>query len=272
LAENTEIIHNNVLVRHIGDMAIWLSTFVGLPPDDGCLLPSLPLVETGLPIHICGNLKIQHKKIEEVAGKIKDNNTPDQSDYKMLHKEFQAYIAALLDAEEERKKIVETELMLLSRDEVMSELRREMSRLERNHTVFCLASLCVDQTDEWQNTEVQRILNKKIHKLLRDFDDCYNLGNTEAILCLKDTDLLDAKNILLRLCKQIDEADFGGKGITVSCGVTEPVEGDRVETLIKGIEFERNEARKAGGNAVFEYVEKAPLSKLSKGDNPIQSN
>lgn len=261
----------HIIVEHIADMAMWLASFVdhyAFNADKIPEMPGLSYVEIGLPIQICADLKVKHTAIEKIVKAAQSAKTLSNHDFHDLEAGFQKYMQALLEAEKERKKLYEQELELLNSGQLASELKREMSRLERNNTTFCLANVCIDQRDISSDLEVQRILNKKIQHLLRDFDDSYNLGDTETVLCLKDIDLLDAKNILLRLCKEVSETDFGQHYITVSAGVCEPVSGDKIENLLAGIKREREEARQSGGNTVFDYIEKSPLARLTESDIP----
>lgn len=260
-----------MLLRHILDMAHWQSDFAlfALSGDAEYMEPpKLSYVEVGLPVETCGTLKLKHKSleaaIEEAAGK---GRPLPVDDYKNISKIVASYLEMLADAidMDENMGLVDRALKVVTEDKMIGQLKREMSRLERNNTVFCLANLAIDQPEYKNDILVQERLNEKVLDILRNFDDAFNLGETETVLCLKDIDILDASSVLERLCKEIAETDFEGRKITLSCGVTEPVEGDKVQSLLRGIRGVRDDAQRAGGNAVYEHEEKSALARLAEG-------
>lgn len=269
--QNKALEIQNILIRHVGHMADWFACFAAQnllsghhrkPP------PSLSYAETGLPIEICANLKMKHKSLELAADKIIKGGASDKSeDFESLRAKFKDYIDLIVKISEQTLSDSQNAARPLEYDDIRSRLQREMKRLERNNTSFCLANLAIDQPEHLKNTKIQERLKREVDDILRSFDDSYSLGKTEMVLCLKDIDLLDAASVLERLCKKIAAIEFEGHFITLSCAVVEPAPGDNIDHILEGVKKERIKAQKEGGNTVYEHLEKSPLARLAEDQN-----
>ncbi len=157
---------------------------------------------------------------------------------------------------------------------VMKEdIERELHRMARRGTPFCLAYVRIDQfpTIQWGENEddedklVRRSANF-IKDCLRSFDDAYYLGKGDFLLFLKQTDMHGSQaaitrfNIIVRDAKTRVMVASGSTNLTFSTCIAEPHPGDRVEDLLTHM---RNDltATAVDGGMVLQYQDISPLQR-----------
>jgi len=172
---------------------------------------------------------------------------------------------------------IDTVTGLRSAAGMKNEIARELDRRDRKSDVFCVCALSIDghealaeEYGERRIKEVYAHIAEILLDSLRSYDDGYFLGEGEYLLCLKHAELLDACTVMDRICARIAKtpASTGGTNetiaVTVSCGVAEPVPGEKIDDIFANAERAMKEARAEGGNQVLDWKEKSALQQYAE--------
>lgn len=156
------------------------------------------------------------------------------------------------------------------------DLMRELERRNRKGTPFAVTVCSIDHFADYaaQNPEenahaVIQHLARLLKNTLRTFDDIYHLGQGEFVLCLKDTEAVDAYLVTDRLCELVREKPVslpggGEAAITISCGVSEPLPGDEGADITASAYKALKEAQGMGGDKCMQYEEVSPLMRFAR--------
>lgn len=172
---------------------------------------------------------------------------------------------------------IDTVTGLRSAAGMKNEIARELDRRDRKSDVFCVCALSIDghaalaeERGERRMKEIYAHIAEILMDSLRSYDDGYYLGEGEYMLCLKHVKLLDACTVMDRIIAKIAKtpARFNGteeqQAVTVSCGVAEPVPGDKIDDIFANATRAMQEARDEGGNQVMEWKEKSALQQYAE--------
>lgn len=165
---------------------------------------------------------------------------------------------------------------LRSPSRLIPDTKRELDRLARHGKGFCLALARIDDFDalaaissEDEMNGYIRLVADLIKLSVRSFDDAYYLPNNEFVLCLKQTDVTGGISALERLRKQLEQqnvcysaADGSRKELSISCCISEPVEGDDVNELLRHLRDDLSRSEQdSTDSSVLKYHELSPLQR-----------
>lgn len=203
-----------------------------------------------------------------------------QENYTALTQCMDAYIKQLQKFSEDlagSNFSIDTVTGLRSAAGMKNEIARELDRRDRKSDVFCVCAISIDghealaeERGERRMKEVYAHIAELLMDSLRSYDDGYYLGEGEYLLCLKHAELLDACTVMDRICARIaaTPARMGGTdeeiAVTVSCGVAEPVPGDKIDDIFANAERAMKEAQEEGGNQVMDWKEKSALQQYAE--------
>lgn len=172
---------------------------------------------------------------------------------------------------------IDTVTGLRSAAGMKNEIARELDRRDRKSDVFCVCALSIDghaalaeERGERRMKEVYAHIAEILMDSLRSYDDGYYLGDGEYLLCLKHVELLDACTVMDRIIIRIAQspARFNNTdeklAVTVSCGVAEPVPGDKIDDIFANAQRAMKEAQEEGGNQVMDWKEKSALQQYAE--------
>ncbi|WP_158965481.1 GGDEF domain-containing protein [Paraglaciecola sp. L3A3] len=149
----------------------------------------------------------------------------------------------------------------------ISHVQAELKRCERSNlsAVFCLLDIDFFKriNDKFGHIIGDRVLVKLaqvVKRFLREYDPFGRIGGEEFAIFLPETNMLQAKDIMQRLCDLIVETNFNSSqqsiNLTVSIGLVENWNGATFEQLYSNADVALFEAKGAGRNriAVFEQI------------------
>lgn len=157
---------------------------------------------------------------------------------------------------------------------LQQDLKKEQDRLDRKGTPFCIVQISLDNggfIEEKYNRRtynaVRAHLAKVSTKNLRSFDDAYDLGKAEYMLVLKHIDFKDAVMVAERIQAEIEKnavylPDGTKLDVTVSLGVVEAAEQEKVERTLDYAREAVAEAQRSGGNKIIEHRETSKLARF----------
>lgn len=173
---------------------------------------------------------------------------------------------------------IDTVTGLRSAAGMKNEIERELDRRGRKSDVFCVCDMQIDghealkeEHSEREMKEIYAHIAAVLMDSLRSYDDGYFLGEGEYMLCLKHVELLDACAAMDRIIDKIAArpARLSGSeaavNLTVSCGVAEPVPGDKIDDIFDNAKRAMIQAQEGGGNQVMEWKEKSALQQYADG-------
>ena len=162
------------------------------------------------------------------------------------------------------------------------DFEREMDRIARQGKSFCVSMARIDNFDllkaQSAHDEVDgyiKLISSLIKLSIRSFDDAYYMGGNEFILSLKQADVSGGIAALERLRKELERQDIsvstpdGSLPLSLSCCIAEPVDGDKVDDLIKNLRVDlgKNETMQKS-DSVLQYYELSPLQRyVQQGEN-----
>lgn len=162
---------------------------------------------------------------------------------------------------------------------LQQDLKKEQDRLDRKGTPFCIAQISLDNggfIEEKYNRRtynaVRAHLAKVSTKNLRSFDDAYDLGKAEYMLVLKHIDFKDAIMVSERIRDEVEKnavhlPDGTKLDVTVSLGVVEAAEQEKVERTLDYAREAIAEAQRSGGNKIIEHRETSKLARFVQDHN-----
>ncbi|MFT7003445.1 MAG: diguanylate cyclase (GGDEF)-like protein/PAS domain S-box-containing protein [Sulfurimonas sp.] len=105
--------------------------------------------------------------------------------------------------------------------------------------------------------EVLIKMSKLVESLIRKSDYLFRVGGEEFVLLLTQTNLKDAKNSALKICKSVEESllNITEKSITISMGLSEATDSDTEDTIFKRVDKLLYKSKQSGKNKVS-YNEK----------------
>ncbi|TNE30786.1 MAG: diguanylate cyclase [Alphaproteobacteria bacterium] len=203
-----------------------------------------------------------------------------QENYTALTQCMDAYIKQLQKFSEDlagSNFSIDTVTGLRSAAGMKNEIARELDRRDRKSDVFCVCALSIDghkalaeSRGERRMKEVYAHIAELLMDSLRSYDDGYYLGEGEYLLCLKHAELLDACTVMDRICARIATTPAHMSGtdesvsVTISCGVAEPVPGDKIDDIFANAARAMKEAQEEGGNQVMDWKEKSALQQYAE--------
>lgn len=142
------------------------------------------------------------------------------------------------------------------------DLDREMQRLSRNGNPFSLMIARIDGFVDFDNQrDAVSTTVKNIKKCMRPFDDAYYLNDGNFLLSLKHADLVGAEAAILRIQNSLEHDEANANKITLSCCMSEPVDGDEVSNLLKNMRDDL-EAHADDYGAVLKLLDISPLERF----------
>ena len=150
------------------------------------------------------------------------------------------------------------------------DISREMERRARRGNPFTLALVKINGfKEEWRDDEeafyfMVRQISEQIKEVLRAFDDAYFLGGEYFLLCLKHADLLGSQAAIARLNMSINSIDIAPPDspkdqISVSTVVSEPTQGDNLESMLENMKKDLIGIDSKG--TVVQYNDISPLQR-----------
>ncbi len=151
-----------------------------------------------------------------------------------------------------------------------ADFSREMERRARRGNPFALALVKINNyKEEWQkdadiHADMIRKIAEQLKACLRSFDDAYYMGDEYFMLALKHADGLGAQAAMVRLNQAITAAHIVVPGeplneISVSTVLSEPTEGDALDTLILHMKKDLEGINSKG--TVLQYQDLSPLQR-----------
>jgi diguanylate cyclase (GGDEF)-like protein len=292
----TSVLPNDLLLRDIKAHMDWFETvlrrsfFPAAVTEDG-EAPAIPAIF----VKWCGDnthkesvdekdvehlLQIHDALAEAGADCLRVAGGMTQENYTALTQCMDAYMKQLQKFSEDlagSNFSIDTVTGLRSAAGMKNEIARELDRRDRKSDVFCVCALSIDGHEalaesrgERRMKEIYAHIAEILMDSLRSYDDGYFLGEGAYLLCLKHAELLDACTVMDRICARIaaSPASLGGTeetvSVTLSCGVAEPVPGDKIDDIFANAERAMKEAQAEGGNQVMEWKEKSALQQYAE--------
>jgi len=164
----------------------------------------------------------------------------------------------ILESKLETLAVTDTLTQVFNRIKYYEIMKREIERTERYEHPLSIIMFDIDRFKEVNDTYghtvgdyVLRTLTQIVKKNLRGTDYLVRWGGEEFIIIAPDTDIKKAKILAERNRKASEKYKFDHAGtITVSFGVTQFVEDDDEDTVIKRVDDALYEAKRKGRNRV----------------------
>lgn len=151
---------------------------------------------------------------------------------------------------------------LRSASAVKRDLNREMQRLARNGNPFALVLARIDAFDKVHSQkEALSLAVDNIKKSMRPFDDAYYLENGQFLLSLKHADMVGAEVAITRIQQSLNLDEKNTNDITLSCCMSEPVNGDEISELLKNMKDDLN-AHQDDVSTVLKFLDISPLERF----------
>lgn len=127
-----------------------------------------------------------------------------------------------------------------------ADMKRELERLERQGTSFCLTMFRIDGYEKIKDQDKSIAMAvAHIKKTMRPFDDAYYKGEGRFILSMKQTDIIGAEAGINRLRKRLDQDSDNIYRMTMTFCLVEPTVGDKADDLIEKMNFDLEENKDA---------------------------
>ena len=150
------------------------------------------------------------------------------------------------------------------------DISREMERRARRGNPFSLALVKINGfKEEWRDNEevfyaMVRKISDQVKECLRSFDDAYFLGGEYFLLCLKHADMVGSQAAIARLNTSINSTEITppddvDEQISVSTVVSEPTQGDDLETMLENMKKDLAGIDSRG--TVVQYSDISPLQR-----------
>lgn len=147
---------------------------------------------------------------------------------------------------------------------MLSRLREQHALLVRNQQPCTLVMLDLDHfkrvNDTWGHTAGDAVLTalaQNIRSQLRPYDLLYRYGGEEFLICLPDTDVVQANPFAERLRASVEDmsVDFEGNvlSITISMGIAPILADTTVEESISNSDTALYAAKQAGRNRIVTW-------------------
>lgn len=120
------------------------------------------------------------------------------------------------------------------------DLNKEIVRADRQHTELQLLAMKPpkewrkDKTEEYEHNLV--LFGKKIRRCLRQYDTCYRLNNDNFIVLMPQTELLEAKQVLQIVQRQL--AELGQAQVILETYKVEDDSDSLLERVLQGLDHE----------------------------------
>lgn len=138
------------------------------------------------------------------------------------------------------------------------DMKRELERLERQGTQFCLAMTRIDEFEErGANPDFVALVTSHIKQTMRPFDDAYYAGDGYFVLSLKQTDLIGAEAGINRLSMNVRKDN---DSITLTTCLVEPSVGDEADDLMKKMRQDLDDNKEAR-NVVLRFIEVSDIER-----------
>ncbi|HYD97936.1 MAG TPA: diguanylate cyclase [Alphaproteobacteria bacterium] len=206
-----------------------------------------------------------HALAETLLAEARRGRAPDATDHREMVAAWETFIAHLRRIERAFNVAasgIDPLTGLRTRLGMFDELQKELARLERGGSAFCIAICDVDRfksiNDRWGHDVGDRVLAATAAMLgrhTRPFDDAYRMGGEEFLLCLKRAPLADALTVLERLrlalaAAPIDTGEGEALHVTASFGVVEVRPGADIDELVIRADKALYAAKNGGRNRV----------------------
>ncbi len=151
---------------------------------------------------------------------------------------------------------------LYNRIKLDRSLENEFNRFKRNKSIFSLILVDIDFFKSVNDTfghqvgdkvliEVSKILKENCRKI----DVLGRWGGEEFLIICVNTDILGACNLAEKLRKNVEEYEFEiVKHKTISLGVSQIMQDDNIESLIKRLDNNLYQAKREGRNKIVSYI------------------
>ena len=151
---------------------------------------------------------------------------------------------------------------IFTRRRIFEELSKEYTRTQRLNTSFCMAMLDIDNfkivNDNYGHESGDFVLStfsEILKSMCREYDSIGRFGGEEFLLIFPSIDILNAKYILERILKYMNDTKIellNKKEITVtfSAGLLEVNKGDNIDNLVSSVDSKLYEAKKLGRNRI----------------------
>ncbi len=148
---------------------------------------------------------------------------------------------------------------LYNRIKLDRSLENEFNRFKRNKSIFSLILVDIDFFKSVNDTFGHQVGDKvliQISKILKEncrkIDILGRWGGEEFLIICVNTDILGACNLAEKLRKNIEEFEFDiVKHKTISLGVSQIIENDNIESLIKRVDNNLYQAKRSGRNKII---------------------
>ena len=205
-------------------------------------------------------LKEMHDELEEKSrGMISEqaeHKNPSMEDFEQFGQMAANFLGRLRRFENDLSKDevgIDILTGLRTQQVLYEDVRRELTRINRSQEYFGAAMIRIDWYKDMKADlkreeldEVLRSASGAIRKTMRLYDDAYRLPEGKFMIALKHTDSSGAMSALERFQRIVDDfndeqleindmlADKGFK-LTISCALTELVDGGEIDKLLHGL-------------------------------------
>ncbi len=157
-----------------------------------------------------------------------------------------------------------------------NDIRREQERFDNQGTPYVVATAIIDDVAGLQTYNDRRTMERIyahvagcIVRATRSFDDVYALGGGEYAIVLKHIEFNAAYALVDKMRAEIAEGAFllaEGQPIkiTASFGMTEPLQNDAIEDVVKHARSACQDALESGVNSIAEYKELSGLQRYAR--------
>jgi GGDEF domain-containing protein len=203
------------------------------------------------------------EKGEELVQTLLNNAKPEFEDFYQFKSLYSSFLTRLRRLEKDSAMEgsgFDEQTGFRSRKVIQTDQKKEMERLKRQGTPFCLVIVRIDEFGRYVPDNILPFVVQNIKNCMRTFDDAYYLGDGHFLLSLKQTDIVGAEAAVDRLQIFIRDDETNKSSTTLSYCLAEPVEDDEVMQLLDNMRKDLD-AHAGEKDAVLRFLELSPLQK-----------
>lgn len=189
-------------------------------------------------------------------------NVKEFKDFRILYNSFLSRIRRLERDSAMEGSGVDEETGLRIPKAIEGDMKRELERLTRQGTSFCLTMFRVDGYDNLADKKAAlALVVNNVKKCMRPFDDAYYMGHGHFVLNMKQTDIMGAEAGINRLRLYVEQDVDNIHKSTLSFCLVEPTVGDEAAEIILHMRQDLDENRNAK-DAVLKFKEVSELERF----------